>query len=330
MRRAVTDIELLRCPRTGSRLAAEAVDALVSEEGSRYPVVDGVPILIDEQQSPFRLADYRPAEPGTDGAARPLARAARTLDRLLPPLSRNVGTCENFQALGELLRRDAGRARVLVVGGATAGVGLDDLLADPAIYFVETDVALGPRTRIVCDAHNLPFADATFDAVVCQAVLEHVLDPERVVGEIHRVLVPDGLVYSEIPFMMQVHGGAFDVTRYTLLGHRRLYRCFEELRSGMQGGPGMALAWTIWYFLRSCATTRLGRAAAYGVTRAFFSWPLLFDDWLSARPGAYDAASGTFFLGRRRATPVGDLEILASYQGAGRTSGESPADIRPT
>jgi 2-polyprenyl-3-methyl-5-hydroxy-6-metoxy-1,4-benzoquinol methylase len=45
------------------------------------------------------------------------------------------------------------------------------------------------------------FGDGTCDAVVVQAVLEHVLQPDVVVAEIHRVLRPDGLVYAETPFM---------------------------------------------------------------------------------------------------------------------------------
>jgi len=57
-----------------------------------------------------------------------------------------------------------------------------------------------------------------FDAVWIQAVLEHVLDPVRVVAEIHRVLRPGGLVYSEIPFMQEVHEGAYDFTRFRLSG----------------------------------------------------------------------------------------------------------------
>ena len=46
---------------------------------------------------------------------------------------------------------------------------------------------LGPATT-VAEARFL--ADAGVDAVIAQAVLEHVLDPHRCVEEIHRVLKP--------------------------------------------------------------------------------------------------------------------------------------------
>jgi 2-polyprenyl-6-hydroxyphenyl methylase/3-demethylubiquinone-9 3-methyltransferase len=43
-------------------------------------------------------------------------------------------------------------------------------------------------------AEALPFADASFDVVVCVDVLEHVDDIEIVLAEIHRVLRPGGVV----------------------------------------------------------------------------------------------------------------------------------------
>lgn len=40
---------------------------------------------------------------------------------------------------------------------------------------------------------RLPFASASFDAVLAQDILEHVRDPMAVLAEIHRVLRPDGV-----------------------------------------------------------------------------------------------------------------------------------------
>ncbi|MBV9803793.1 MAG: class I SAM-dependent methyltransferase [Solirubrobacterales bacterium] len=232
----------------------------------------------------------------------------------------NLGTRENLELLSDLVRsRSTGarRARILIVGGGTGGVGYEALIEDQRLECIDTDISLGPRTQIICDGHDLPFQDGSFEGVVCQAVLEHVLDPVRVVNEIHRVLAPGGLVYSEVPFMQQVHGGAYDVTRFSLVGHRRLYRFFDEIKSGMQGGPGMALGWSIWYFMRSTARTRTGRGLAYVLASLTCSWLKYLDPWLSRRDAAVDAASGTFFLGRRREEPVSDAAVLASYHGAG-------------
>jgi SAM-dependent methyltransferase/uncharacterized protein YbaR (Trm112 family) len=314
------DPELLRCPTTGQPLKPSRDGALLAAgQGIAYPVVDGVPVLISERRSTFRIADYQ-AQAGFSPTMPDHGRLLARLDRWLPSLTLNLGSRENFEMLAQLLRHqasDSPRKRVLIVGAGSGGEGSEVILEDPHFECVETDVALGPRTQVVCDAHDLPFAAGAFDAVVCQAVLEHVLDPMRVADEIHRVLRPHGLAYSEVPFMQQVHGGAYDLTRFSLVGHRRLYRCFDEIRSGVQGGPGMALGWSIWYLLRTIALTRRGRGIAFLFARVMFWWLKHLDRWLGDRPSAVDAASGTFFLGRRRDVPISDQAILAAYRGAG-------------
>lgn len=314
------DPALLRCPTTGQALLASTPGTLVSTDGAfAYPVIGRVPVLINERRSTFRIADYQ-TRPAFSPTLVDTGRAFDWLDRRLPSLTLNLTSRENFKLLAELVRakaEDDERARVLVVGAGSGGEGVEELLEDQCVDTVEVDVALDARTDVVCDAHDLPFASGAFDAVVCQAVLEHVLDPARVVAEIHRVLAPGGLVYSEVPFMQQVHGGAYDVTRFSLLGHRRLYRYFDEIQSGVQGGPGMALSWSLWYFLRTLARTRTGRGLVFMLARLLFSWLKYLDLPLGGRPAAVDAASGTYFLGRRREDAVSDEAILSAYRGAG-------------
>ena len=48
-----------------------------------------------------------------------------------------------------------------------------------------------------------PFPDSSFNIVIIQAVLEHVLNPQKVVKEINRVLKNKGIIYSETPFYSQ-------------------------------------------------------------------------------------------------------------------------------
>jgi SAM-dependent methyltransferase len=209
---------------------------------------------------------------------------------------------------------------VLVVGGGDLGEGLGVLTADPGVELVETDVYLGPRVGVVCDAHALPFADGAFDGVVIQAVLEHLLDPVRAVAEIHRVLAPGGLVYAETPFMQQVHEGAYDFTRWTALGHRRLFRWFDELDSGVAVGPASALVWSVRYFARSLPrSVTMARVLDRVATLAVF-WLKYLDRWLVSHPGAHDAASSVYFCGRRRDEPIGDDELVAGYRGTVRSA----------
>jgi hypothetical protein len=147
-------------------------------------------------------------------------------------------------------------------------------------------------------------------------MLDRVLDPQRVASEVHRVLAADGLVYSEAGFVRQVDAGAFDFNRFTHLGHRRLWRFFDEVDSGAQCGPGTALLWSTEYFLRAfVGESRPMRAAVERVVALAGFWLKYVDLILAKRPGGFDAAAGTFFLGARRTTPVPDRVIVASFRG---------------
>ncbi|MGZ8716170.1 MAG: methyltransferase type 11, partial [Gaiellaceae bacterium] len=128
-----------------------------------------------------------------------------------------------------------------------------------------------------------------------------------------------GFVYAENSFMQQVWGGRRDFTRWTHVGHRRLFHEFDELRSGPIDGPGTALAWAWQYFLLGFARTRWTRLALRAIARSSGFWLKYVDRFLVTRPGAYDAASGFFFLGQSRPNAVSDREIVAGYRGAFRS-----------
>jgi SAM-dependent methyltransferase len=49
------------------------------------------------------------------------------------------------------------------------------------------------------DLTQIPFADDSFDVVVCGEVLEHIPDDVTAVGELHRVLRPGGLLVVSVP-----------------------------------------------------------------------------------------------------------------------------------
>jgi SAM-dependent methyltransferase len=56
-----------------------------------------------------------------------------------------------------------------------------------------------------CDATRIPEPDASFGAILCTEVLEHVPDPAAVVGECARLLAPGGALILTAPFASQSH-----------------------------------------------------------------------------------------------------------------------------
>ena len=307
-------IDLLRCPRCKSLLRrdGETLACLDERCAAVFPVVGGVPVLINEANSVFSVRDFV-AERSTYFNLRP-SRSSRILDRLTPRTSINVKAESNYRHLAQLLAAGGSAPRVLALGASILGQGMGELSATPGIDLIESDVSWGPRTALICDAHDIPFADESLDGVVAQAVLEHVVDPHAVAAEIHRVLKPGGLVYAETPFMQQMHGGRYDFERFSYWGHRRLFRDFAEVDSGVACGPAMALAWSYTYFLRSFARSRRMRHILSWIGSLTSFWLLPFDRMLANRPNAVAAASGYYFLGRKSDQTLTDRALIASYR----------------
>lgn len=180
-------------------------------------MIDGVPILINESSSIFSINDFLNKKDTFFNLTE--TKIEDKIKKIIPDISKNLKAEQNYDKFAKLLLVQSTKPKVLLIGGGILGKGLDTLLSYPQINLVETDVSFGPRIILVCDAHDIPFEDSTFDGVIIQAVLEHVIDPYRCVEEIFRVTKKDGLIYSEIPFMQQVHGGRQDFTRFTYLGH---------------------------------------------------------------------------------------------------------------
>lgn len=77
----------------------------------------------------------------------------------------------------------------------------------------------GPQAAdIFGTALQLPFRDASYDAVLCTQVLEHVPNPGRLLQEIARLLKPGGVLILTTPQTWGLHLEPFDYFRYTRYG----------------------------------------------------------------------------------------------------------------
>jgi hypothetical protein len=302
----------LRCPQCARRrLAFSEAEVVCTDCGSAFPVLDGKPVLIHPQNEVFPLEAYRRA------AGRKRSPASSWLKTLIPSPSTNLSGARCMRELASALRgRD--RSRVLVVGSGDQKPLLEQRFGDfPGLELVHCDIAVEAPVDLLCDAHELPFVDGFFAGVIITGAMECVVSPETVAAEIHRVLRDRGLLYSEMPFVQQVVTGAYDFTRYTMSGHRRVFRRFEEISSGLRGGPGTVLLWAIERVVLSFLHGEPAHFAAKAAVRATLFWIKYIDYLVAKNPAALDAASGTYFYGRKvPGYELPDRALIERYSGA--------------
>jgi SAM-dependent methyltransferase len=68
----------------------------------------------------------------------------------------------------------------------------------PGIAHVSGDLS-SPLADVSLDIRAMPYPDATFDAIICNHVLEHVPEDRQAMREIRRVLDPDGWAILQVP-----------------------------------------------------------------------------------------------------------------------------------
>lgn len=102
--------------------------------------------------------------------------------------------------------------KILDVGGADFVKQIDITLGDEYLCL---DLKKTTNTSILADAHDIPFKNESFDCIICNAVLEHVEQPSKVLAEIYRVLKFDGLLWVSVPFLQHIHADPYDFRRFT-------------------------------------------------------------------------------------------------------------------
>jgi SAM-dependent methyltransferase len=97
------------------------------------------------------------------------------------------------------------------------------------------DIRPFPGVKVLADAGNLPFKDSSLSSVLCTELLEHILEPERVVSELHRILLPGGILILTAPFLYPIHRDPVDFHRFTEDGLRAMLQDFQVLSIIPQG-----------------------------------------------------------------------------------------------
>ena len=166
---------------------------------------------------------------------------------------------------------------------------------------INLEIGMTPEVDIVADGHFLPFKDCTFDAVISEAVLEHVRSPNLVVAEIYRVLKPGGYICLAVPFLQGYHASPHDYQRWTVPGIVQLCAAFSELERGPCAGPTTALHWIFREYIGLvCSFGSLLLAKTISLIVGWVTFPiLLLDVLLSLHKDAHILASAVYFVGKK-------------------------------
>ncbi|KKR29756.1 MAG: Methyltransferase type 11 [Candidatus Woesebacteria bacterium GW2011_GWA1_39_8] len=158
------------------------------------------------------------------------------------------------------------------------------------------------NVNFVADIMNLPFADNTTDAVICEEVLEHVKDPKAVVSEMYRVMKPGALVYVVVPFVFSFHSSPSDYYRWSKMGLKELMNDFDEIDCGMRSGGGAALSWVLAEFMATILSFGLKKAhqILFMAFLVLFA-PLCYLDYIFHKfPLSENIAATFYYIGRKK------------------------------
>ncbi len=166
-----------------------------------------------------------------------------------------------------------GRYRVLDVGCGEKPY--EPLFAPYAAAYVGVDPVDNPRAELRGFVEDLPVADASFDVVLCNQVLEHCDDPAKAVSELRRVTAPGGRVLLSTHGVMAYHPSPTDYWRWTHAGLEKLFAdngAWASVRvtpaSGTTACLGMLLAMYLDLAFRRARVGALARPLVSGINVA--------------------------------------------------------------
>jgi SAM-dependent methyltransferase len=181
-------------------------------------------------------------------------------------------------------------------GRTVLGLGGGPFRIHPKI--INLNIEPFENVDLVGDAHKLPLASASVDAVHCEAVFEHLRDPHDAAAELFRVMKAGAIGYVCTPFMQAFHGYPSHFQNFTHIGHQRLFERagFTIHEWGTCVGPSYTVTGVVAAYLAHYPPSimRWPLRAAWRVFSRVFVMPM--DRWLADHRDAYVVASTTYVL----------------------------------
>jgi SAM-dependent methyltransferase len=101
-----------------------------------------------------------------------------------------------------------------------AVVSMDSLSADIS----------GINVMIKMDITDIQFPDDSFDAIICNHVLEHIIDDRKAMSELYRVLKPGGWAILQVPISLSLDNTYEDSSIITLKGREEAFGQADHVR----------------------------------------------------------------------------------------------------
>lgn len=231
-------LKYIVCPLSKEALLRFDSDCAVFFGGSKYPLVDSIPILIDEKNGLFDINGIIAQKPLTQNRQYLDKRKFKNYVRrnMLPSLSSDVDLKSRY----EKLALQAKGLRVLVIGAGEKVAFYKGVFKESEV--ITSDVHMQFRPDVVFDVHAIPFPNDFFHLVIAAQVIEHTMRPWVAAKEMERVCTKQGVLQIEVPFAFPYHAAPYDFFRFTFTGMRSLFPSCQVVDYKATEGPFSAAA----------------------------------------------------------------------------------------
>ncbi len=159
---------------------------------------------------------------------------------------------------------------------------------------VNLDVNNYATVDVIGDARRIPFLNNTFDAIICNSVLENIWEVDMVVSESYRIIKNGGFVFFCVPLICARHH-TFDYHRWTLPGLVKLFERFEIMDKGTILGPGMYVNHIVKTIIFSCFSHNIF-SNLISLIAAWVLFPIRFLDYIGKRSKDLESCSHTIYI----------------------------------